>query len=108
MKLNLTKGAFSVDLCQFLDFMVSEIGIGANPKKIRKIINMKQFQNINEVQKLIGQMAKLNKCVSRSIDKCLSFFKILWKAQSWNDECDKEFRKLKEYLSNPPLQSQAK
>jgi RNase H-like domain found in reverse transcriptase len=38
---------------------------------------------------------------------CLSFFKTLKKVRKfeWDEECNKTFTKLKEYLSNPPVMS---
>ncbi|KAF5442748.1 hypothetical protein F2P56_035372 [Juglans regia] len=38
---------------------------------------------------------------------CLLDVGVLRKAHAWNDECDKAFEKLKEYLENPPLLSKA-
>jgi len=52
-----------------------------------------------------GRIAALNRFISRSTDKCLPFFKIWKKAFEWNNECEKAFEKLKEYLTNPPLLS---
>lgn len=47
----------------------------------------------------------LKRFISRSTDKCLSFFKILKKAFERNGECEEAFGKLKEHLTNPPLLS---
>ena len=40
MSLNLAKCAFGVFLGKFLDFMVSQRGIEANPKKVKAILEM--------------------------------------------------------------------
>ena len=76
MKLNPSKCAFGVSLGKFLRFMVSQWGIEANPDKIQEILNMEPPRNVKEVQSLIGQVATLNRFVSKVIDKCLPFFKV--------------------------------
>ena len=66
---------------------------------------MEPPKNIKEVQSLTGRVATLNKFVSRAIDKCLPFFKVLRKAFEWTDECQKVFQDLKNYLTMAPLRS---
>ena len=53
MKLNPSKCAFRVSLRKFLGFMVSQLGIEANPDKIQAILNMEPLKNIREVLSLI-------------------------------------------------------
>ena len=48
-------------------------------------------QTVKEVQKLTGMIATLNRFVSRAMDKCLPFFKILKQAFAWTDECEAAF-----------------
>ena len=59
--------------------MVSHRGIEANLDKIQAILDMKPPRNIKEVQSLTRRVAALNRFVSKAIDKCLPFFKILKK-----------------------------
>ena len=54
---------------------------------------------------MTGKVVTLNRFVSRAIDKCMPFFKVLKKAFQWTDECEKALAKLKEYLMKPPLLS---
>ena len=105
MKLNPNKCAFGVLSGEFLGFMVSQRGIKANPDKIQAILDMEPPKNIKEVQSLTGQVAALNRFVSKTTDKCLPFFKILKKAFEWTDECQKAFQDLKVYLTTAPLLS---
>ena len=49
------------------------------------------------------KVAALNRFVSRAMNKCMPFFKVLKKAFQWTDECEEAFAKLKEYLTKPPL-----
>ena len=85
--------------------MVSHGGIEANPDKIQAILNMEPPKNINEVQSLIGRVVALSRFVSKAIDKCLPFFKVLKKAFEWTNECQKAFQDLKDYLTMAPLLS---
>ena len=54
---------------------------------------------------MTGRVATLNRVVSKSADKCLPFFRILRKNQTfqWNEESDTAFQQLKEYLDSPSL-----
>ena len=105
MKFNPSKCAFRVASGKFLGFMVSHRGIEANLEKIKTILDMKSPQNIKEVQSLTGRVATLNRFVSKAIDKCLPFFKVLKKEFEWADECQKAFKDLKMYLVVAPLLS---
>ena len=100
MKLNPSECAFGESSGKFLGFMVSQKGIETNPDKIQAILNMESPMNIKEVQSFTGRVATLNRFVSRAIDKCLPFFKVLRKAFEWTDECQKAFQDLKNYLTN--------
>ena len=108
MKLNSSKCAFGVSLGKFLGFMVSQRGIKANPDKIQAILSMELPKNVKEVQSLAGRVAALNRLVSKAIDKCLPFFKVLRKAFEWIDEGQQTFEELKEYLTTAPLLSLSK
>ncbi|XP_042973096.1 uncharacterized protein LOC122304898 [Carya illinoinensis] len=103
MGLNPSKCDFGVQSGKFLGFIVSERGIEASPDKIEALINMKPPNNLNKTQRLAGRVATLGRFIARSIDKCLPFFQVLQKVHPWNEQCDKAFEKLKQYLANPPL-----
>ena len=108
MKLNPSKCAFGVYSGKFLDFMVSQRGIEANPDKIKAILEMQPPRTTKEIQRLKGRVFALNRFMSRSTDKCLPFFKILKKAFEWTDKCQQAFEELKRYLMKPPLLSPSK
>jgi hypothetical protein len=105
MKLNPTKCAFGVSSGKFLGFMVSQRGIEVNPEKVKAVLDMQAPRTTKQLQQLTGRIAALNRFISRSIDKCLPFFKILRKAFTWSEECEEAFWKLKEYLMNTLLLS---
>ena len=77
MKLNPTKCAFGVASGKFLGFMVTQRGIEANLKKIKAILDMKHPSNKKEVQQLTGRVAALSRFISKSIERCLPFFRVL-------------------------------
>ena len=59
-------------------------------------------KHIKEVQSLNGRVETLNKFISKATDKCLPFFKVLWKAFKWTNECQKALKELKAYLASTP------
>ena len=58
---------------------------------------MEPPKNIKDVQSLTGRVAALNRFVSKAIDKCLPFFRILRKAFEWTDECQRAFEDLSHF-----------
>ena len=87
MKLNPNKCVFGLIAGKFLRFMVSQRGIEINPKKIRAIMELVPLKMVNEVQSLNGKIAALNMIVSKAMDKCLPFFRVLKRLFEWMDEC---------------------
>ena len=92
MRLNPSKYAFGVSLGKFLGFMVSHRGIEANPNKIQAILNMEPPRNIKEVQSRNGRVTALNRFVSKVIDKCLPFFKVLKRHLNGQTSVKKPFK----------------
>ena len=72
----------------------------ANLFQIQALLTMSFSRNIYEVQQLTRQIDALNRFVSKSVDKCFPFFKIMWKnkAFEWIGESEMAFQQLKEYL----------
>ena len=70
MKLNPAKCAFGVLAGKFLDFIVNNRGIEANPDKIKVVLDMPSPSSITEVQRLTGRIAALSRFISRASDKC--------------------------------------
>jgi len=87
MKLNSSKCAFGVMVGKFLGFMVSQRGIDANLDKVRAIVEMAPPKSVKEVQSLNGKVTALNRFVSRAMDKCLPFFRMLKKFFKLTTEC---------------------
>ena len=77
MKLNPLKCSFRVSSRKFLGFVVNKRGIEANPEKIRALFDMRSPTRGKEVQSLNGQIAALNRFVSKAFDKSIPFFNVL-------------------------------
>ncbi|XP_013632851.1 PREDICTED: uncharacterized protein LOC106338416 [Brassica oleracea var. oleracea] len=58
-----------------------------------------------EVQRLTGRIAALNRFISRSTDKCLPFYDLLRGSKRfiWDEKCKEAFIQLKHYLTTPPV-----
>ncbi|KAM1717529.1 hypothetical protein ACFX11_025352 [Malus domestica] len=108
MRLNPKKYAFGVGSGKFLGFVISQLGIEANPEKIKEILNMKEPVTSKDIQSLIGKMATLTRFISKATDRCAHFFKALKGSKkyiTWTDECAEAFKNLKDYMSKAPLLS---
>ena len=79
LRLNASKYSFGVSSGKFLGYMGTHRGIGVNPDQIKAINDLQPPWNPKEVQKLTGMMAALNRFISRSADRCRSFFLLLHK-----------------------------
>ena len=105
MKLNPLKCAFGVASGKFLEFMVNQRGIEANPEKIQAFLDMRSLSKTKEVQSLTARLAALNRFISKATDKCLPLFESLKgnKRFLWDEKYEQAFKALKEYLGKPPL-----
>ena len=92
MKLNPSKCVFGVTAEKFLGFMVSQRGIEVNPKKVLAILKLEPPRTVKVVQSLNGKVATLNRFVSKAMDKCLPFFRVLKKSFKWTDKCRRHLR----------------
>jgi hypothetical protein len=104
-KLNRNKCVFGVPSGKLLGFIISHLGIKANPEKISAITKMKAPTYIKDVQKLTGCMAALNRFISKLGKRGLPFFKLLkhQKKFMWTPEVDQALAQLKDFLSKPPV-----
>jgi hypothetical protein len=102
-KLNPNKCVFGVPSGKLLGFIISHRGIEANPEKISAITKMKAPTCINDVQKLTGCMAALNRFISKLGEWGLLFFKVLQHQEKfvWTLEADQALAQLKDFLYKP-------
>jgi len=105
LKLNPEKCVFGVRAEKFLDFLLSERGVEANPEKCSLIMEMRSPKNIKEVQRLTGCMTTLSRFLLDSDDKGYLYFQCLKENDrfTWTQEYEEAFAKLKEYLSRLPI-----
>ena len=110
LRLNASKCSFGVGSGKFLGYMVTHREIEVNLDQIKAINSLQPPRNPKEVQKLTGMIAALNQFISRSTDRCRTFFLLMnkWKRFEWTEECALAFQQLKEYLSRSPIMSSSK
>lgn len=77
IKLKPEKCSFRVSSRKCLCYMVNERGIEVNPQKIEAIVDMKLAKTFKEMQSLTGKLVAISRFISRFIDKCHKFFKVI-------------------------------
>jgi hypothetical protein len=107
LRLNASKCLFGVSSGKFLGHMVSYNGVEANPDQISALLNLEPPTGAKQVQRLTRMIAALGRFISRSADRCRSFFQLLGKTRKflWDQECSAAFEGIKAYLSSPPCLS---
>ena len=105
MELNPLKCAFGVSVGRFLGFMVTQRGIKANPVQLKAILHSSALSSKKGIQQLTGRLAALGRFISRFTDRLKPFFITLRGVNraKWNEECDKTFVAIKQYLKEPPI-----
>ena len=105
LHLNAEKCAFGVGVGKFLGYLITGQGIDVNPDQIEAMKHLKSLSNPKEVQVLTGMLAALNRFISKFADRCRPFYQLLkrWKGFQWDEECEKAFQDLKEYLTQAPM-----
>ena len=100
LHLNAEKCAFRVGASKFLGYLITNRGIKVNPDQIEAVKRLQLPSNPKEVQVLTRMLAALNRFISKFSDRCCPFYQLLkkWKGFRWDDECEKAFQNLKEYL----------
>ena len=105
MKLNPLKCAFEVIASKFLGFMVTQRGIEENPAQLKAILQSPAPSFKKEIQQLTDRLAALRRFISCFTDRMKPFFTTLRGASraEWDEECDRAFVAIKQYLSEPPI-----
>ena len=100
LRVNMDKCAFGVVAGKFLGYLITNRGIEVNPDQIEAVKRLKPPSNLKEVQVLASMLAALNRFISKFVDRCHPFYQLLkkWGGFQWNEECEKAFQDLKEYL----------
>ena len=105
MKLNPLKCAFGVSAGKFMGFMVTQRKIEENPAQLTTILKSLAPSSKKEIQRLTGRLAALGHFISRFTDRLKPFFTTLRGASwaEWDEECDRAFVAIKQYLTEPPI-----
>ena len=105
MKLNPLKCAFGVSAGRFLGFMVTQRGIEANPAQLKAILQSPAPSSKEEIQQLTGRLAALGRFIFCFTDWLKPFFNTLRGASrvEWDEECDRAFVAIKNYMIEPPI-----
>jgi hypothetical protein len=107
LKLNPEKCVFGVTKGKILGCLISAKRIEANPDKIKAIREIEEPKMKKDIRKRNGQVAALNRFISRSTERSLPFFKAL-KGKGlieWGPEQSKAFAELKDYIEKMAILS---
>ena len=105
LRLNLQKCTFGVKTGKLLGCLVSNKGIKVNPSKIKAILEMPPPKSEKEIRGFLGQLQYISRFIAKLNSTYKPIFKLLRKNEphAWNDECQKVFKFIKEYLLHPPI-----
>ena len=103
--LNADKCAFEVGAGKFLGYLITNRSIEVNLDQIETVKRLKPPSNPKEVQVLTNMLAALNQFISKFANRCHPFYQLLkkWKGFQWNEDCERAFQGLKEYLTKASM-----
>ena len=103
MRLNPNKCTFRVRSGKLLGFIVSEKGIEVDPAKVKAIQEMPEPKTEKEVCGFLGRLNYISRFISHLTATCEPLFRLLNKNHKvrWNEDFQKAFDKIKEYLQKP-------
>ena len=79
LHLNATKCSFGMGSSKFLGYMVTHREIEVKPDQIKAINDLQPPWNPKDVQKLTRMTTALNRFISRLVNRCRPFFRLLHK-----------------------------
>ena len=103
--MNPKKFTFGVTYGKLLDHIFSEHGIEVDPEKIKAILDMLAPRTEKEIIGFLSILQYISRFIARLTDICEPIFRLLRKNQPrvWNDDCQRDFEKIKECLLSPPV-----
>ena len=92
-------------LGKLLGHIVSERGIEVDPDKIKAIQEILVSKTEKDVRGFIGKLQYISRLIMELTMICDPIFKLLRKnlPVEWNEECQKAFEKIKEYLTSSSM-----
>ncbi|KAA3481966.1 gag/pol polyprotein [Gossypium australe] len=105
LKLNPSKCTFGARSEKLLGFIVSEKGIEVDPNKVKAIQELPPPHTQKEVRGFLGRLNYIARFISQLAERCDPIFRLLKKHSpgTWDEECQKTFEKVKQYLSHTPV-----
>ena len=105
LRLNPQKCIFGVTTGKLLGFLVSDRRIEVDPSKIKAILEMPPPRSEKEIRGFLGRLQYISQFIAKLTSICEPIFKLLRKNEphTWNDECQKAFELIKEYLLHLPI-----
>jgi hypothetical protein len=107
LRMNPLKCAFSITAGKFLGFIVHEHGIQIDPKKVESIKALEEPVCKPDVQKMLGKINYLRQFISNLMGKIeppLPLVRLKHEKDFiWGQNRGWASKKIKEYLSNPPV-----
>nr|GEU60163.1 hypothetical protein [Tanacetum cinerariifolium] len=108
MKLNPKKCALGMREGTLLGYEVDADGLRVCPDKAEAVLNLPSPKFLKDVQKLNGELASLNRFLSKSAEKYLPFFKTLKKCTKksdfqWTTEEEMVFKQMKRLIAELPM-----
>ncbi|KAK2456610.1 hypothetical protein QL285_003960 [Trifolium repens] len=107
LKMNPLKCVFCVHAGDFLGFVVHKKGIEINQNKTKAILETKPPSTKKQLQSLLGKINFLRRFISNLSGKAQAFSPLLRLNKDdpfkWNEEHQKAFDDIKEYLIKPPV-----
>ena len=105
LRLNPQKCTFGVTARKLLGFLVSDRGIEVDPSKIKAILEMPPPKSGKEIRCFLGRLQYISRFIAKLTSTSEPIFKLLRKNEphTWNDECQKAFELIKQYLLHPPI-----
>ena len=78
-----------------------------NPDHIATLMDLAEPQKAKQVQRLTRMIVAFGHFISRSVDRCRPFFRLLGRKRQflWDKECSTAFQGIKMYLSSAPCLS---
>ncbi|XP_052481430.1 uncharacterized protein LOC128035548 [Gossypium raimondii] len=107
LKLNPAKCTFGARSGKLLGFIVSKKGIEVDPDKVKAIRDLPPPRTQKEVRGFLGRLNYIARFISQLTEKCDPVFRLLKKHNpgEWDEECQRAFDKIKQYLVNTPVLS---
>ncbi|TYK06498.1 uncharacterized protein E5676_scaffold70G00260 [Cucumis melo var. makuwa] len=105
LKLNPAKCIIGVSSGKLLGFIVSREGIKVDPDKIKAIVDLRPPKTQKEVRSFLGRLNYIAQFISHLTQTCKPILKLLRKNEicHWNEGCQKDFDKIKDYLQSLPI-----